>query len=187
MCYARGRNPDRSDAAEPERYQPPGVTVWCLKHIPRRGSSLPFSPRMRGGCGSALTCGRDPPPATALFCVAKGKDIRGRGAAGAGAPGRRWATHGRGDALGCPSQGQGPGPGDILCSAGGRAPTEGGAGRGGPGAEPAGHNGRAQRGQRRRRWQQVPGPGKSRWRPCSSSTCPSCWGWPAPSTWTRTT
>lgn len=90
-------------------------------------------------------------------------------------------------------QGGAPHPTDIL-----RRPRCGGAGRsaraplGGPGCPRRGGrggagSGAARRERRRRRSAAGSRAGWSRWRPRSSSTCPCCRGWPAPSTWTRRT
>lgn len=108
----------------------PGATVWCLKLIPpppwELSALFPNGPRP----GPHLR--PSPPPVRLYFVSRRAETSEPGGAAGGeppGGPGGRWATHGRGGALGRPSQGKAPGPGDILCSAGGRAPAEGGAGR----------------------------------------------------------
>lgn len=169
---------------------PQGDTVWCLKHIPppALGAPWPFPQRRPRATARSSPAAVTRPSLRLHFVSRRAKTSESGSAAGGEAPrrpGRWWATHGRGDALGCPSQGKGPSPG-TFCAVPGAGHSRK-AGRGGPGAEPAGHDGRTQGGERRWRWQQFPVPGESGWRPCSFSTCPSCRGWPAPSTWTRTT
>lgn len=114
---------------------------------PRHGSSLTFSPTAPAGYGPVLTSGCDPPLATASFCVAKGKDIRERERSRRGTPSAPREVTGdsrAGRRPRLPLPGEGAQPGDILCCAGGRALTEGGAGRArrGAGGARRAHSGR---------------------------------------------